>query len=199
LSTTASLWACNEPARWKEALERYESVVAAQGVAALPELDSWYRNELPASITARTPPHVTWDELVKLAQWKMARGVWRARNLALLRNNDPETVIATSRDALAKAPHPTAPIAGLSQLHGVGPATASAVAAAALPAVYPFFDELAAAQIPGLGAVTFTLGYYARYAEAVRERAQKLGPRWTAVEVERALWAHAGGKAGVRA
>ncbi|MGZ8492242.1 MAG: hypothetical protein ACXWZS_08575, partial [Gemmatirosa sp.] len=69
-----------------------------------------------------------------------------------------------------------------------------AVAAAHAPALYPFFDELVAAQVPTLGAVAWTLGYYARYAAALRERAAALGDEWTPVMVERALWAHVGGK-----
>ena len=136
---------------------------------------------------------------MKLTEWKMARGVWRAPNLVLVKGNDAELVKKTSADALASAPHPTAPIAALAKLDGVGPATASALAAAAEPSIYPFFDELVAAQVPGLGVVKWTLGYYAKYAEALRERARALGGDWTPVLVERALWASVGGKAGAAA
>jgi hypothetical protein len=115
-----------------------------------------------------------------------------------VRGNESQLVVTTSAAALEQVPHPTAPIATLAQLAGVGPATASAVAAAAAPGVYPFFDELVGAQVPGLGKVAFTMGYYARYASALRERAERLGTPWTPVLVERALWANAGGKAGVR-
>ena len=75
---------------------------------------------------------------------------------------------------------------------------ASAVAAAAAPETYPFFDEIVAACVPELGAVAFTLPYYGRYAAALRARAQRLGPPWTPAAVERALWADRGGKAGAR-
>ena len=191
-----NLWASGKPATWRTALDRYEDVIAAQGVARLPELDAWYRKELPKSIGKRRSPHVTHDELVRLTEWKMARGVWRARNLVLVRGNPDETVVETSTAALAKIPHPTAPIAGLAKLDGVGPATASAVAAAVAPEVYPFFDEIVAAQVPGLGKVAFTMGYYGRYAEALRERARDLGGGWSPTTVEQALWSNAGGKAG---
>lgn len=191
-----NLWTSTGTTRWRTALDAYGDVVARQGVAKLPELDHWYRDELPELIAARRSPHVTFSDLVRLTEWKMARGVWRAPNLVLVRSNPPATVVETSKGALSKVPHPTAPIADLATLKGVGPATASAVAAAATPQVYPFFDELVAAQIPGLGAVAWTLGYYARYATALRERAEALGDRWTPVMVERALWAHAGGKTG---
>lgn len=186
------------PQRLRESLERYVEVVAAQGVAKLAELDRWYREELPKAIASRQPAYVTLAELVRLTEWKMARGVWRAPNLVLVKSNLPVTVVETSRDALAQVPHPTKPIALLATLKGVGPATASAVAAAARPDVYPFFDEIVAGQLPELGPVAWTLGYYARYAAALRERAEQLGGEWTPGTLERALWAFAGGKARAR-
>ncbi len=191
-----TLWTSDDDRAWKTALATYDDVVARQGVARLAELDDWYRTELPGAIGARRRPHVTHAEIVKATEWKMARGVWRARNLVLVRGNDPQAVVTTSTEALAKIPHPSAPIPALAELAGVGPATASAVAAAAKPDVYPFFDELVAAQVPGLGTVAWTLPYYRRYADALRERAGRLGPRWTPVMIERALWANVGGKAG---
>jgi hypothetical protein len=193
-----TLWTSDEIEDWQLALDCYENVIAQQGVERLPDLDRWYRDELPVTIAARQPAHVTLPELVRLTEWKMARGVWRARNLALVRSNAPALVVQTSATALATVPHATAPIAALAQMAGVGPATASAIAAAAAPSVYPFFDELVAAQVPQSGRLTFTLGYYARYAAALRQRADRLGHGWTPALVERALWANVGGKAGAR-
>jgi hypothetical protein len=190
-----TLWSSTSDTRWRDALERYDLVVAAQGVARLPELDRWYRRELPALVAARARPHVTLPELVRMTEWKMARGVWRAPNLVLVRSNPAPEVVSASTAALAAVPHPTTPIAALAKLKGVGPATASAVASAFAPQIYPFFDELVAAQVPDLGAVVWTLGYYARYADALRARAAALGGGWTPVMVEQALWAHVGGKA----
>lgn len=191
------LWAEASPAAWRDALDRYPDVVARQGVTRLEELDTWYRGELPGQMASRHPPHVRLDELVRLTEWKMARGVWRARNLVLVKGNAPTAVVDASAAALAAVPHPTAPISALVKLGGVGPATASAVAAAHAPDTYPFFDELVAAQVPDLGVVAWTLGYYARYADALRKRVAQLGEDWTPVMAERALWAHAGGKEGV--
>ncbi len=190
------LTAFQPAAALRRALESYEDVIARQGVAKLPERDRWYREELPRAIASRASVHVTLPELVRVTEWKMARGEWRARNLVLVRGNEPESVIDTSTDALSKIPHPTRPISTLATLAGVGPATASAVVAAAAPELYPFFDELVAAQLPELDKVAWTLGYYSRYAEALRTRARELGGDWTPVKLERALWALAGGKAG---
>jgi hypothetical protein len=194
----ATLWNSDSPGEWHAALDRYQAVVDAQGVKPLPELDRWYRDELPAAIAARKHPHVTHDEMVRVTEWKMARGIWRPRNLALVRGNAPDAVVKASTAALAAVPHPQRPIALLAELAGVGPATASAVASAAAPDTYPFFDELVGAQVPGLGTVAFTPAYYAKYAAALRDRALKLGDGWSPVMVERALWAHVGGKKKVR-
>jgi hypothetical protein len=161
----------------------------------LESLDRWYREQLAGAIASRSEAHLTLDELVAVTEWKMKRGVWRARNLVLVKSNPPAEVAALSRAAIEGAPHPTQPISRLCGLAGVGPATASAVLAAVVPDVYPFFDELVASQVPHLGQVVYTLGYYSRYAEALRQRASHLGREWTPALVERALWAHAGGKA----
>jgi hypothetical protein len=181
---------------WLTTLAKYPDVIAGQGVPRLAERDEWYRQELPAALRARQPAHATLDELVRVTEWKMARGVWRQRNLILVRSNALATVESTTRDAFAQVPDPTRPIATLSTLAGVGPATASALIAAFAPEIYPFFDDLVAAQIPSLGKVDFTPKFYARYADALRTRAQEFGVNWTPTMVERALWTNAGGKAG---
>lgn len=190
------LWSSTKEATWRAALERYDAVVEAQGVARLPELDQWYRAELPGRLHSRRKPHVTHGEMVRVTEWKMARGVWRAPNLVLVKDNSPGLVTETSTAALATIPHPKAPIAAMAKLRGVGPATASAVVAALAPEIYPFFDELVAAQVSSLPEVKWTLGYYLKYADALRARARVLGDGWTPVMVERALWAAVGGKAG---
>lgn len=193
---TAPLWPSSDTALWQRALDEYPAVIRRQGVAKLAVLDDWYRDEFPALVTSRRLVHVTLVELTRITEWKMSRGVWRAPNLVRVRNNPPDDVIETSVRALSRVPHPTQPIGELATLGGVGPATASAVVAALMPTVYPFFDELVAAQVPDLGSVKWTLGYYALYAEMLRDRADALGEGWTPVLVERALWTSVGGKAG---
>ena len=194
-SVETDLW--NEPRAetWQSALARYTDVIAAQEVRHLAERDRWYQQNLPKQIAEREPAWISLDELDQITEWKMARGVWRQRNLLLVRSNPPERVLETSQRAFAQRPEPLAPIATLAKLAGVGPATASAVLAAASPESYPFLDEIVAAQVPDLGKTDFTLSFYGRYAMALRERARRLGDGWTPALVERALWANAGGKA----
>lgn len=196
-SSAPDLWSSSSQKVWHAALGNYDATIALQGVTKLAELNDWYSNELPDAIKNRKQPHIVHSELVKLTEWKMARGVWRAPNLVLVKGNDANIVISNSTEALNKIPHPTSPISTLAKLDGVGPATASAVTAAYAPELYPFFDELVADQIPTLGKVAWTLGYYAKYATALRDRAEALGHDWTPATVERALWTNVGGKAGI--
>ena len=191
------LWSDENLDLWQAALDTYDDVINRQGSKRLPSHDLWYREELPSTINSRRPPSATLDELAKITEWKMARGVWRQRNLILVRSNAPEVVEKTSEEALSSIPDAKKPISILSRLSGVGPATASAVAAAVAPETYPFFDDLVAAQIDGIGKIGFTAAFYGRYSEAIRDRAGRLGAGWTPAMVERALWANAGGKAGL--
>lgn len=191
------LFESDDPRAWSEALAGYPSVVAAQDISDLDQLDQWYREELPAIIHRREPPWLERDELIDIVRWKMKRGEWRARNLALVRSNTGDEIRARSTAAFAPDIPPNRALAELSVLAGVGPATASAALAALQPDVFPFLDDLVGAPIPDLGPPKFTTGYYRRYAEALRQRAERLGAGWTAQSVGFALWAAAGGKAGL--
>jgi len=192
------IWKDNDCDKLRKALKSYTAVIDAQGSERLSNLETWYSNTLPASIKEREVPHITLDDLQGVTAWKMRRGVWRERNWLLVGSNDPEKVIEASRSAVAAAPDPRQPLTILSKLSGVGAATASAVMSAYMPEEYPFFDELVAAQIPGLGPMAFTLKYYLEYARLIRERAKELTEiceeEWTPRDVSNALWAVSGGK-----
>jgi hypothetical protein len=189
-----SIWKEPDCAKWRELLDSYPSVIAAQGNEKLTNLDKWFREELPPAIASRKEPCIYLDELQGIAAWKMTRGVWRERNRVLISGNPPAEVEETSRKAFAAVPDPKTPVTFLSSLAGVGPATASAALAAFAPQVYPFFDEAVAGQIDGLGPVVFTLKYYLAYAQAVRERSGELteqcgGAPFTPQDIAQAMWA----------
>src|SRR5438067_1982775 len=168
------IWEQRECQQWHDMLHAYPEVIAAQGSERLPRLDQWYREVLPPMLAARPEPYIVLQELQDIADWKMTRGVWRERNRQLISSNAPARVKEASRKAFTETPDLRKPINTLSELAGVGPATASAVMAAYAPQSYPFFDELVAQQIPGLGPVIFTAKYYIAYAEALRNRAAEL-------------------------
>jgi hypothetical protein len=191
-----SLWSEMDCAAWDAALLAYPGAIAAQGDPKLAEVDAWYREDLPALIRNRQPLSITLAELVRLTEWKMRRGVWRARNLVLVKGNSEADVVAASQEAFAAAPDPLKPLRRLSELAGVGPATASAPLSAAFPEYYPFMDDVVAAQVPGLEMTKFSLKEYVPYAEALQARAAALAQTcdhhpWTAQDAGMALWAGA--------
>lgn len=195
------LWRAADLPSWHAALDGYDAAIAALPNAKLIGHDAWYRGELPAAVTARAPMHVTHDEMVRITEWKMARGVWRAPNLVLVRNNPPGAVEAATSDAAALLDNPAKAVAAVSALGGVGPATASAVLAIMAPERFPFFDEIVTGQVAphvdGMGKIAWTAPYYRKYAAALVARAADLANGWHATMVERALWAH-GVNAGAR-
>ena len=153
-------WQEDDCAIWQGWLGGYEGAIAALDNEKLSNLDRWFREELPGRIIERVPPCIYHDDLIGIAAWKMHRGVWRERNRQLVASNAPERVEEISREAFAAVPDPRKPVALLSTLAGVGPATASAALAAYAPHLYPFFDEVVAAMMPALGSVAFTLPCY---------------------------------------
>ncbi len=189
------LWTIIDVRPWTAALRAYPSVVAAQQIAELGDLDRWYTDELPTLLAERDEPYIDREELTRIVKWKMMRGEWHQRNLLLVRSNRDADIRAASQEAFALAPEPRAPLTRLAKLDGVGPATASAVLGACRGDLYPFLDELVGAAIAELGEPKFTAPYYVRYAEALRNRAADLGGDWTAQRVGLALWAASGGKA----
>jgi hypothetical protein len=195
----ARLWQSDDLTAWQAALDGYPAVVEAQHVAGLTELDAWFLNDLPGRLARRHPAYLEPDELQDVVRWKMKRGEWRARNLALVQGNREDDVRDRTQRAFGLVPDPRKPVAEVAELAGVGPATASAVLAAYRPDLYPFLDELVGTPITDLGPPKFTLPYYLRYALALRERATALGTPWDAQRVGLALWSASGGKAALDA
>ena len=190
-----SLFSRDDAAAWTAALATYPDAIARMPMAEkLAPLDAWYRETLPGLVTARAPMHVTHDEMVHLTEWKMARGVWRAPNLVLVRNNPPAMVADASSRAAALLDQPAKALGAITELGGVGPATASAVLAIMVPERFPFFDDVVSRQVTGLGPVAWTAGYYRKYAAALVARFDALRgvlpDGWTPVTLERALWAY---------
>lgn len=203
------LWNQNKGAAWRDMLDQYEALILAHAVNQLPEIDTWYRNELPRVIAARNPAYVTKEEFLEILRWKMKRGDWREYNRIRIADTDARVIKKAAQDAFTAARDLSAdaattskeykrPIQRLCELDGVGPATASAVLAAYRPDLYPFFDEWIAREIPTLGKVAFTPSYYWKFADALREKAKELTKldraEWNAQDVGQALWVASGGK-----
>jgi hypothetical protein len=194
IESGAQLFASNDKKKWQAALAAYPAVIEAQEVNGLPELDRWYREDLPRLVASRQPPTIDMEELSQVVRWKMRRGEWRARNLALVRGNSPEAVISCSRTAFDPETPSRRALAAFCELNGVGPATASAVLASVRPSEFAFLDDLVGRTIPSAGEPAFTVAYFVKFTNALVQKASELGSPWTAQSVSLALWSAVGGK-----
>ncbi len=206
---SGDLWASDDTARWEARLESFWDVAAAPAVGGkksrgdgvpLLELERWYQQELPARLA--TPPPPGRNELERLMDWKLTRGTWRPRLLDFVKALAEEDASAAWAAALAALPQKgggdcppaalRAAIAALAALKGVGPATASAALSSADASVPFMSDEALTA---ALGKKEYTVGAAVSLAAALQAKARALseavGRRWTAREVERALYAEA--------
>ncbi|XP_061666390.1 uncharacterized protein zgc:112496 [Syngnathoides biaculeatus] len=194
----SELFDCVHPAEWRRVEGKYWDVVEAKSNAKKPgrllQLEKWYQEELPAVISSRCDKHVTRSEVVKLMEWKLTRGKFRPRLQQLISSNSEDAVDQCSRKAFGLLPDVAAAVAELSSLKGVGPATASAVLAAAAPDRAAFMSDEAAESVPGLRPVRYTAGHYALYLDKMVDMTNRLNradprPDWTPQRLERCLWA----------
>lgn len=136
--SAAELWSADDLGLWNDALSRYRERRAALGSADLDGDDDWMLDALPAAIRARRPPHLTGAELSRVMRWKLRRGQFRPRLQQFVDALLEDDVVATTRGALATVAADAGASAGavraavrqLSELRGVGPATASAILSA---------------------------------------------------------------------
>lgn len=193
----AALWASMSATDWEAALAAAPARARATGVMGDA---AFYGLDLAARPRGGSGAHpiaaLTRTDVVKTVAWKLARGTWRPRLLAFaeaLTEAQVADAAAAAAAALqsARAPAPPttaalgAAIDALSALKGVGPATATALLAAADPAI-PFLSDEASAVV--VGKREYTAPVALALTAALRARAAALGPPWTPRDVERALW-----------
>ncbi|XP_043712145.1 uncharacterized protein LOC122660947 [Telopea speciosissima] len=187
-------FACSDISVWKDALSCYQSRLESLNKPGLPELDDFYRNQLPLLLRERNPkPYIAKPELSKLMQWKLTRGKWRPRLLDFVSSLDETLVKSASQKAFESLPDISKAISELTVLKGVGPATASAVLAAYAPDAAPFMSD--EAMLAALGnSKDYTLKQYVLLTEKLQAKAKELsleGDTFTASDVERSLWSSA--------
>ncbi|KAI5651994.1 hypothetical protein NE865_00331 [Phthorimaea operculella] len=150
------------------------------------KLDNWYQNELPKKIKSRgKDAHMIHEELVQLMKWKQARGKFYPQLSYLIKVNTPRAVVQETKKAFKKLPNIESAMTALSNLKGVGTATASALLAAASPEIAPFMADECVQAIPEMEGSDYTAKEYLNFVNYIQntcDRLNKHGAK-TAVQV----------------
>ncbi|XP_063380786.1 uncharacterized protein LOC134667351 isoform X1 [Cydia fagiglandana] len=162
------------------------------------KLDNWYQNELPKKIKSRgKDAHMIHEELVQLMKWKQARGRFYPQLSYLIKVNTPRAVMAETKKAFRKLPNIESAMTALSNLKGVGTATASALLAAASPEIAPFMADECLQAIPEMEGSDFTAKEYLNFVTHIQSVCDRLnketngcGTKWSPHMVELAIWTH---------
>eukprot|EP00898_Chlorokybus_atmophyticus_P000267 jgi/Chlat1/1240/Chrsp115S00754 len=187
-----SLWSSSDLARWSAALAAYDSRLKALNKPRLVGLEAAYRK---SGEDARRQGFMTHDELVGVVEWKLSRGKFRPQLLGFARSLSVHEVEDATRRAFAALPKVDVALAALTELKGIGPATASAILSVYDDSVPFMSDEAMAAALPGRS-IKYTVKEYQEFIRAVRAKAEALssvkgGESLSACDVERALWSEA--------
>ncbi|KAK3843604.1 MAG: hypothetical protein J3R72DRAFT_489484 [Linnemannia gamsii] len=193
------LFNSTDPAEWNAALalypEAFKALAATKSDQSIIALDKWFQTEFPALLASRSPQYITHDEIVQLVAWKLKRGKYRPA-LAKMVGEHADTVVRRTSQEAFKLVHQgdlKAGITKMSELKGVGPATASAILCAGAPDKVPFMADESVDSVPGLGKIAYNLAYYLKFAAKVIDKAAQLkkvgGDVNTPHMVELALWA----------
>ncbi|EDO29105.1 predicted protein [Nematostella vectensis] len=145
-----------------------------------------FQQELPVSISSREEKYLTKDELTKLMTWKLSRGKFRPRLVDLIKSNSDDKIDTLTKKAFKLLPDVIQAIKVLSELNGVGPATASDVL---------LLCEAMASLPSGQGKLQYTPKAYQAYLDDLRgvlTKLQKEDPegKWDEHKVELALWTY---------
>ncbi|KAE8222973.1 hypothetical protein CF319_g3931 [Tilletia indica] len=193
----------------RDYLSRYDEALQVRSEAHrtssdVVNLDRWYRTTLRNTLKKRRAekaPYMSKDEMVKLMKWKLARGKWRPRLQQYIEEHAEEEIVEATRDMFtaldqdeanssgSKEPIARDTLRKLTQLRGIGPATASAVLAAYEPERFPFLSDEAAVGVGKLGdKADYTEAFLERFIARMHERVAAEG--WADVdELERACFA----------
>lgn len=191
------------PEQWNYVLSLYKDVLKAKastrtkkgGPEELVRLDTWYQEQLPKIIHSRKEPHITHEELIQIIKWKLIRGKFRPRLIDLVRINTETSVFQMSKKAFRRIPKISSAINALTSLKGIGPASASAILAAAYPEHVPYMADESMLSTPGVEGTDYTLSEYLNYYEKIKICTNRLNSldsetRWNPHKVELALWTH---------
>ena len=182
----AALKGPNRLSIWEKIEAKYDEAILEKGGSKLATLDK-FCEKLSKTIVSADEPSITREELLKVVDWKFAKGKPRYALLNRLKSN--QNVEKCSREAFqhSKEGNIREAVDALCVMNGVGPATASALLSLHRGDIFAFMDdEVIEALYEGKRGYTFKI--YDEMNSRCAELAEELGDEWSTRRVGRALW-----------
>mmetsp|Transcript_10206 Transcript_10206/g.11762 ORF Transcript_10206/g.11762 Transcript_10206/m.11762 type:complete len:255 (+) Transcript_10206:104-868(+) len=183
------LWVAASDNYTKAVVRKSEKLKTVEAREKLIKDDLWWQEELREELRSRKPPHMTKTDLVRLMEWKLARGKWRPLLKRLKAGNSEEDVVTISTNAFHLADGNgeesiKEAVKEISKLVCVGPATASAILSAYNPSKFAFMSDDPLEGI--MGSRKYTLKMYLAYNKELQGHCNELG---ISLDIgEKALW-----------
>lgn len=178
---------------WISALSNYDDAVARVATSKkkpeLVSLDKWMWKDFPQLVQGRSPPSCTKEELTRVMQWKLLRGKNRPALLNFIKQNSEDSVQTVSQEAFLLLSNNSwkSALAKMTELRGVGPATASALLAP-LDSSVPFMADEPLEAVSGTKRDYSTTAYCSLHSGLRLLVDSTLGEAMTSEEAGKALW-----------
>ena len=182
----AALKGPNRQSIWEQIEAKYDEAILEKGGDKLVKLDK-FCEKLSKKIVSADEPSISREELLKVVDWKFAKGKPRYALLNRLKSN--QNVRKCSKEAFdeSKEGNIREAIDALCALNGVGPATASAILSLHRGDIFAFMDdEVIEALYEGKRGYTFKI--YDEMNSRCADLAEELGDEWSTRRVGKTLW-----------
>ena len=195
-SAAVQLWKATNTKKWEQSLQKYSQCIqlvnenqsnAQNRISKVTfiEDDKWREEQLP--MIMKKKKYLTLEDIQRLVRWKLRRGMYRPTLLGLIKRNQNDFVVKTTKSAFSDSVDTDSSLSNICLLQGVGPATASALISSYHPDKIAFMSDEAMDAALGLPR-TYTLSQYKKFQKVMQEKAEELGDDWTPSTVEKALW-----------
>lgn len=178
----------DDPVVWDHVAGHYKAMLAQKGGKELVTMDDFCET---LSTKLQDEPSISKEDLIKIIQWKFAKGKPR-QYMKYIKSNTDEEVKDCSNKAFQEADKGDvdAAISEMTKVKGVGAAGASAILSLYRPDLFCFMDDEVIESLYN-GKRAYTKAIYMQVNEECTKLAGALGKRWTTRRVGMALWAAA--------
>jgi hypothetical protein len=175
----------DDPIVWEHVAGHYKTMMAQKGGKDLVALDDFCET---LSTKLQDEPSISKEDLIKIIQWKFAKGKPRQYMKYIESNTDDEVKDCSSK-AFQEADKGDvdAAIIEMTKLKGVGAAGASAILSLHHPDLFCFMDDEVIESLYN-GKRAYTKAVYMQVNEECTKLAAALGKKWTTRRVGMALW-----------